>query len=126
MAKYRITSLPKAQKGDAGKWVQDEGGAWMQMADDYVETKPTTPLITGYGKKPTSKKIASPPIPPIYGKFHDGETLNRVAQNYIGGSDLETASDDTMARLAQNAEKKEVVAQHYLYKMQIIKTLHEV
>jgi hypothetical protein len=122
-------SLPKAQRGrtsgiNYGSKAM-ELGADMLVASDPVQAKQY--VIENLGYDPgdstlignilhSAKRPASQPtieeqlnLPPV----DRGETLQGVAQQYIGGPDLKTVSTQAMIKQQQDAQKKEAVAQHY-------------
>jgi hypothetical protein len=111
---YDIEELPKAQNGIPPKWKQNPDGSWTQMADDYVApVEPESPIITFHKKKLAEEAAAKKapkkeerPYDPVLDNpaynIPDEGTLNRVAQQYIGGPDMKTVSDQTMLREKQN------------------------
>jgi hypothetical protein len=54
--------------------------------------------------------------PVIHKTLPKGETTNRVATNYIGGSDLKTVSDRAAKHADDKDDKQEAAAQHFKYK----------
>lgn len=117
---YVVEDLPKAQVGSSGgQWKQNPDGSWMQMADDWVApSKKISPLVQRQQDINAGIKKAQIKQPVIYENLPKDEgNLKNVAQQYIGGPDLKTVSDQAMFRQQQEAEKKEAVAQHYYAKM---------
>ena len=120
-----VEDLPKAQVGSSGgQWKQNPDGSWIQMADDWVApSKKISPLVQrqqdiNAGIINAGIKKAQIKQPVIYENLPKDEgILKNVAQQYIGGPDLKTVSDQAMFRQQQEAEKKEAVAQHYYAKM---------
>ena len=117
---YVVEDLPKAQVGSSGgQWKQNPDGSWIQMADDWVApSKKISPLVQRQQDINAGIKKAQIKQPVIYENLPKDEgNLKNVAQQYIGGPDLKTVSDQAMFRQQQEAEKKEAVAQHYYAKM---------
>ncbi|MHA2039893.1 MAG: hypothetical protein ACW98X_26050, partial [Promethearchaeota archaeon] len=88
-----------------------------EINNDYRLLRPTT------GTPKTVKKKVAPTRPydpvldnPAY-TTTPSETINKVATDYLGGPDLKTVSTQAMIKQAQDAEKKEAVAQHFYAEM---------
>jgi len=116
---YVVEELPTAQGGGEAQWKQNPDGSWTQMGPDYVAPPAkVSPLVQRQMDIKAGKiKEPAPKQPVVNKELPKSETIQNVAQQYIGGPDLKTISDQYMIKQQQDAEKKEAVAQHHYAKM---------